>query len=699
MKSILGTKLTPKTRSIALILTLISVIFLACSQQEESMLPIVDDGSNWERYGRSDKEDHFSPLTLINENNIDRLGLAWSYDLPTATSSGVAAPLAVNGVLFFAAGHSVIHAMNAVTGKLLWEFDPQVYQVIGEELRGSWGVRGIAYSNGKVFTGTADGRLIAIKAKTGELIWSSKTTEKGDGRYITGAPYVIGDKVIIGHGGADFRPVRGYVTAYEIETGKMAWRFFTVPGNPKNGFENKAMEMAAKTWTGEWWKFGGGGTVWHAMAYDNDLNRVYIGTGNGAPWNQKIRSPDGGDNLFLCSIVALDAKTGEYIWHYQINPGNSWDYNAAMDIELAEIKIDGVLKKVILHAPKNGFFYVIDRVDGKLISAEPFARVNWAKRIDLETGRPVENPEARYPNNNAFMMSPDSSGAHGVAAMSFNPKTGLVYLPVRNRGGAVMDPPQMKDWNYSKHFYLEYGMGSAPTNLISPKSNGWLSAWDPINQKEIWRADLVGTKNGGTMTTAGNLVVQGQATGELSIYKADNGKKIWSFDTQNGINAQPITYKVNGKQYITQLTGWQDFIYSGQGPRWNYHTQKRRVLTFALDEDQSLPKLEQTRIPIVDIPEFKIDNALVIEGQELYNRSCLACHGPALLADGAAPDLMRSGITGSLDALVDILHKGSLLKKGMPPYPELSIKEIKGIQHYIRYSIREELSRKAPSIN
>jgi len=672
-------------------------ILSSCSpQKDRAYKTSKDDGSNWERYGRSYKENHFSPLALINDNNIDRLGLSWFYDLPTAVSSGGAAPLAVDGVLFFATGHGVIHAMNAVSGKLLWEFDPQVYQVIGEELRGSWGVRGIAYSNGKVFTGTADGRLIAIKAKTGELIWSSKTTEKGDGRYITGAPYVIGDKVIIGHGGADFRPVRGYVTAYEIETGKMAWRFFTVPGNPENGFENKAMEMAAKTWTGEWWKFGGGGTVWHAMAYDPEFNHVYIGTGNGAPWNHKIRSPEGGDNLFLSSIVALDADTGDYIWHYQSNPGNSWDYNAAMDIELAEIPIDNISRKVILHAPKNGFFYVIDRTNGELISAEPFANVNWAEKIDIDSGRPIENPMARYPDNTPFMMSPDASGAHGIAAMSFNPNTKLVYLPVRDRAGAVVGPSKIEDWKYSEHFYLETGMGMAPADLIPPRSSGWLSAWDPINQKEVWRADLVGTKNGGTMTTAGNLVVQGQATGELSIYKADNGEKIWSFDAQNGINAQPITYKVNGKQYITQLVGWQDFAYSGQGPRWNYRTQKRRVLTFALDEDQSLPKLKQLNMPIVAIPEFKIDDELVAQGQELYNRSCLACHGPALLAAGAAPDLMRSGITGSLDALVNILHKGSLLNKGMPPYPELSIKEIQGIQHYIRHSIRTELAKNTP---
>tara|TARA_Y100000590_G_scaffold129511_2_gene148070 strand:+ start:3049 stop:5130 length:2082 start_codon:yes stop_codon:yes gene_type:complete len=681
------------------LICILATILLSCSEQKVlKQSSEIDDGSNWERYGRTWQENHFSPLSIINDKNIDRLGLAWYYDLPVATSSGVAAPLAVDGTLFFATGHSVIHAMNAETGELIWKYDPEVYKVIGEELRGAWGVRGIAYSDGKVFTGTADGRLIAIDAGKGKLVWSSKTNKRNDGRYITGPPYVIGDKIIIGHGGADFRPVRGYVTAYKIDTGEMVWRFFTVPGNPQEGFENEAMEKAARTWNGEWWKYGGGGTVWHAMAYDRDLGRVYIGTGNGAPWNQKIRSPGGGDNLYLCSIIALDIDTGEYIWHYQINPGETWDYNAAMDIELAEVEIDGILRKVILHAPKNGFFYVIDRTNGKLISAEPFAHVNWAERIDIKTGRPIEDPQARYPNNTAFLLSPDSTGAHGVAAMSYNPNTGLVYLPVRNSWGAVTDPQEIEDWKYSEHYYLDNGMGQAPANLIPPASSGWLSAWDPISQKEVWRANMVGARNGGTMTTAGNLVVQGQATGELSIYEADRGKKIWSFDTQNGINAQPITYKVNGKQYITQLTGWQEFMYSGQGPQWNYRTQKRRVLTFVLDGDKTLPIFESATLPITDIPKFKIDENLATQGQELYHRSCVACHGPNLLADGAAPDLLRSRTTESLDSLVKILHQGTLLERGMPPYPELSIREIEGLQHFIRKSIRTELAKEVSSI-
>ena len=278
------------------------------------------DGTNWAAFGRTFSANHYSPLAQINDGNVAKLGLAWSYDIPPVPSV-FTEPLAVDGVLYFAVGLSVVHAMDAKTGKLLWQYDPEIHKTAGEKMRVSWaGVRGIAYWKGKVYTGTTEGRLIALDANTGKPIWSVQTLKDGDGRYVSGPPWIFNGKVAIGHGGADFNLVRGYVTAYDAETGKQAWRFYTVPGDPAKGFENSAMAMAAKTWTGEWWKFGGGGTVWHAMAYDPKYNRLYVGTGNGTPWNQKIRSPGGGDNLFLCSIVALDADTGDYVWHYQVNP-------------------------------------------------------------------------------------------------------------------------------------------------------------------------------------------------------------------------------------------------------------------------------------------------------------------------------------------------------------------------------------------
>ena len=366
------------------------------------------DGADWPAYGRTYGEQHFSPLGEINRYNIGRLRLAWYLDLGVGNST--TAPIAVDGVIYFARAYSIVTAVDAVSGKFLWTYDPRVIERAGRIVRNTWGSRGIAWWNGKVYTGTADGRLIAIDARTGREVWSANTFQAGDGRYITGAPRVFAGKVVIGHGGADFAAVRGYVTTYDAETGKQLWRFYFVPGDPSKGPDGAAsdsvMPMAAKTWAGEWWRHGGGGTAWNAMAYDAEHDTLLVGTGNGAPWNRRVRSADQGDNLFLCSIVALDAATGAYKWHYQINPGESWDYNAAMDIELADLVIDSKWRQVAITAPKNGFFYVIDRITGKLISAEAFAPVTWATKIDQATGRPVEVPAARYPDGSTFLLRP-----------------------------------------------------------------------------------------------------------------------------------------------------------------------------------------------------------------------------------------------------------------------------------------------------
>ncbi|MGH6644545.1 MAG: PQQ-binding-like beta-propeller repeat protein, partial [Bradyrhizobium sp.] len=368
-------------------------------------------------------------LTQITDKNVGKLGLAWYYDIDTFDS--YTQPLAVNGVIYFAVGHSIVHALDARTGKLLWQYDPDVASQpeAKTRMRAGWGTRGIAYKDGAIFTATRDGRLIAVDARTGKALWSVQTLDEAENGYITGPPWVAGDKIVIGFGGADYGPVRGYVTAYDIKTGKKSWRWYTVPGDPAKGFENKAMEMAAKTWKGEWWKFGGGGTVYHAMAYDAKFDRVYIGTGNGWPWNQKIRSPGGGDNLFLSSIVALDAKTGNYAWHYQVNPENSHDFNDAMDIELADVTINGKPRPVLMHAPKNGFFYVIDRATGELLSADMYQPVTWASGVDMATGRPVETANARYEDPQTALQVPGPLGSHNWHPMAFSPNTGLVYIP------------------------------------------------------------------------------------------------------------------------------------------------------------------------------------------------------------------------------------------------------------------------------
>ena len=671
--------------SAAMLMALLAVSGLsACGPRAISN----DNGNDWLSYGGDYTENHFSPLTEINDQNVEQLGLAWFHDIDVLPST-YSAPIAVDGVLYFASGFSVIQALNAITGEVLWRYDPQATEVAGERMRSAWGIRGIAYWEGKIFTGTVDGRLIAIDARTGRELWSVMTLEEGDGRYISGPPQVFNGKVVIGHGGGDFAPVRGYVTAYDANTGRQVWRFYTVPGNPADGFENDAMRMAAETWTGEWWRYGGGGTVWHAMAYDPRYNRLYIGTGNGAPWNQKIRSPEGGDNLFLCSIVALDADTGEYVWHYQVNPGETWDYNAAMDIELADLQIEGRTRHVILHAPKNGFFYVIDREDGRLISAEPFAQnITWAERIDRETGRPVEVPAARFPNGEPFIVFPSPVGAHSAEAMSFSRQTGLVYIPAIEQGRIYVDAPDLANWSFTPGQVINNGIGPPPPNLTVPPGSNRLLAWDPIAQREAWSVPLQGAKNGSIMSTAGNLVFQGTVTGHLTAYAADTGRQVWSFDAHNGILAQPISYMAGGRQYITVLSGWRMTGTSGAGLDWDYRTQHRRVLTFAIGGTAQLPADDITPAPFADEASFRIDTARAQQGAAIFGRRCALCHGGSLVAGGAAPDLRRSFIPLDNASLTAVLHEGVLRQNGMPQFAELTAEEIVSLQHYIRQQTR-----------
>ncbi|MFV0278331.1 MAG: PQQ-dependent dehydrogenase, methanol/ethanol family [Parahaliea sp.] len=659
---------------------------------DNALLANEADGSNWASYGRTFSENHFSPLKRVNDQNVGSLKLAWYYDIEPV-SSVVAAPLAVDGVLYFATGYSVIHAMDARSGKLLWRFDPKAPEAAGHKLRGGWGIRGIAFWQGKVYTGTHDGRLIAIDAKTGKQVWSVQTLPTDDASYITGAPWVFNGKVAIGFGGADFGVTRGYVTAYDAETGEQAWRFYVVPGNPADGFENEAMKMAAATWSGEWWKFGGGGTVWAAMAYDPKYNRLLLGTGNGMPVNHKIRSEGKGDNLFLGSIVAVDADTGEYVWHYQVNPGETWDYNANMDIELAELEIDGKRRSVLMTAPKNGFFYVIDREDGKLLSAEPFAKVTWASQIDLQTGKPVEDASARFPSREeGALIFPSTIGAHSIQAMSYSPATGLVYIPKIERGGAFADPPgDLSQWQPAPNMAVNQGLGLPAKSLAVPPTSSLLQAWDPVARKEVWSAPQPGTSifNGGVASTAGNLVFQGKVDGEFVAYAADTGKPLWRFDAQTGIQGQPITYLADGKQYVTIMVGWRGMGNSGGiEPEWEYRLQPRRVLTFALDGKAELPPAGPRTLPFLDDPDFKVDADKAALGRTMTFTHCGLCHGFGLNTGGAAPDLRRSPIPLSIDGLTGVLRDGLLVPRGMPQFGEFTDEQIEGIQHYIRQQAR-----------
>lgn len=663
------------------------------SQSSEAADPLDPDadGDDWPAYGRTYDEQHYSPLTQINDGNVARMGLAWSIDLPTTHTSHTE-PLEVGGVLFYTIGYSEIHAVDATNGKELWSYDPRVVDVIGQKQRAGWGTKGLAYWNGKIIAATLDGRLFAVDARNGRLVWSTDTTQgAGDGRYITGVPRVFRGKVIIGHGGADFGAVRGYVTAYDADDGKQLWRFFTVPGDPAKGFEDEAQRIAASTWRGQWWKHGGGGTAWNGMAYDAELDRIYIGTGNGSPWNQQIRSPGGGDNLFLCSIVALDAKTGKYLWHYQTNPGETWDYNSAMDIQLATVNIDGRPRRILMHAPKNGFFYVIDRDTGKLISAAPYTLQNWAVGIDLKTGRPIERPEARFPEGKGTVQ-PGSSGGHNWMAPAFSRQTGLLYLPTTELA-ASYDRTGITPENWKRGDGMVFDSGYNPPLITEPVPAGpasasALKALDPVTQRTVWTVRQRGAFNGGLAATAGNLVFQGNAEGKFVAYAADTGKVLWHFDAQNGIVAAPIVYRVNGKQYVTVITGWAGGAAAGGTMAavlgWDYRQQKRRVLTFALGGQQHLPPFERVVEPIVATPDFRTDPQLALEGARSFAQRCLTCHGVGAVAGGSAPDLRKSHIPTDLEVFTSVVRGGVAKPSGMPQFEELSDRELLGLQHYIR---------------
>ena len=692
----------------AVILACLILLLVSSGAQAESNG--VDDAkmsdkanvAEWLAYGRTHFEQRFSPLTDIHVGNVSELGVDWFVDLPEAT--GLAAtPLVSDGVMYFVTSRNKVHAVEATTGDSLWEYDPDVAGHSGQRMRASFlhGNRGVALWKDKVIFATVDGRLIALESSTGKKVWSVQTTDPTQALYISGAPKVFKDKVLIGNGGTENGPSRGYVTAYHAQTGEQAWRFYIVPGNPADGFESPAMAMAAKTWTGEWWKYGGGGNAWHGFTYDPEFDAVYIGTGNGAPWNQKIRSPGGGDNLFLCSVVALDPDTGEYKWHYQTTPGETWDYNSNMDIVLADLLIDGQPRKVILHAPKNGFFYVIDREDGRLISAEPFADVNWASKIDLKTGRPVEVPGARY-ETESYTVTPGPLGAHNWPSMSFNPQLGLAYIPTIHQRWQFDDsetdlkgwrPPDWQAPAPSEGFGLSYSNESNDDGV-----SGSLQAWDPVAQKQVWTVPLPVDWNPGTLATAGNLVFQGRADGDLVAYDARTGEVLWKKQLGLGIAAPPITYKLNGRQYVALLVGWGS-IYASMGEQqafdlgWAYGLQTRRLIAFSLDGQTTLPKQPEPQPPTIsEAPFIEVDTGLATKGEDVYGQ-CSWCHGNAGVSGGLAPDLRASAIPLSAEAFARVVRDGALRERGMPSYENLTDEHLESIRHYIRQQANLALSQ------
>jgi quinohemoprotein ethanol dehydrogenase len=681
--------------------TIAPVILLclaACVAEPEA--PVIDDAAladasqtdDWLAFGRTFDEQRFSPLTQVNNQTIGDLGVAWYMDLPESNTL-YGTPLVSNGIMYFEGSYNVLRAVDATSGELLWEYDPQVIEHAGDRLRVMWGAsRGIALYEGKVYVATVDGRLIAVDQQTGEEIWSTMTVDPELPLFITGAPKAFRGLVVIGNGGTEMGPIRGYLDAYDAETGERAWRWYTVPGNPADGFENEAMAMAAETWTGEWWKYGGGGTVWHGITYDPEFDQLLIGTGNGTPWNQRIRSPGGGDNLFLCSVVALDATTGEYKWHHQTVPGETWDYNSNMDIVLADLEIDGRTVKAAMHAPKNGFFYVIDRENGHVLSAEPFADITWATGFDRETQRPIETPGMRYADSLTTVV-PGPLGSHSWHAMSYNPQTGLVYIPVIELAGGYGEETidvenwESPDWRFDTG--TDPGIGDVPADA----GYGMLKAWDPITQTAAWEIETPGIAGAGTLTTAGNLVFQGQADGRLVARSADTGEEVWSANVGLGMAAPPITYSVDGQQYVAILVGW-----GGAGPAflgslvakhgWAYKAQPRRLIAFAISGQVELPPSAPPTFaePLVSA-DFVVDSVLAEAGGITYAEACTMCHGAGAVAGGVAPDLRASPVVLDREAFMNVVLGGQMLQNGMPRFAGLTELEAEGIQHYIRSEV------------
>jgi quinohemoprotein ethanol dehydrogenase len=638
------------------------------------------NAGQWMSHGRDYSEQRFSPLAQVSTENISQLGLTWFADFDTRRGQE-STPLMIDGAVYVTTAWSKLYAFDAKSGRELWRFDPKV--------PGEWAVnaccdvvnRGVAAWNGKVYLATVDARLIALDAATGKVLWDVLTIEKGQPYVITGAPRVAKGKVLIGQGGAEFSQ-RGYLSAYDAETGKLDWRWYVVPGDPAKGFENPQMEAAAKTWKGEWWKTGGGGSPWDSIIYDPGTNFVYVGTGNGAPWPSELRSPGGGDNLYLSSIVALDIDTGEYQWHYQATPMESWDYDNTSQLFTADLTLDGKQRHVVMQAPKNGFFYVLDALSGELISATPYvAGITWAKGIDRKTGRPILNPEANYSRTGkGALVSPFYGGAHNWHPLSYSPQTGLVYIPA-NQSSYAFVATKEDDNPMGQKLSISFAANAEFMKKLAkpPVSEGFLLAWDPVKQKEAWRVPLGTGRSGGTLATAGGLVFAGTSTNEFVAYRADSGAKLWSFDAQVGTMAGPISYEVDGEQYVAVVAGFR----SGGGGGY-YAPNYSRLLVYKLGGTAKLPAVVPYTPPVLNPPVAFGTTEQIKHGEQMYGTLCSTCHGSDGLSRGMFPDLRYSAALGSEQAFKSIVIDGVLTQNGMVSFrAALKPEDAEAIRAYV----------------
>ena len=652
----------------------------------ERIINANNEPQNWLSHGRDYHEQRYSPLNQINLETINKLELEWSLDM--GTKRGLeATPIIDNGIMFVSSTWSVVHAVDAKTGKELWVYDPDVPRSWARKVCCDVVNRGVAVWEGQVYFGTIDGRLISLDAKTGKNIWEINTLIDSDKDYtITGAPRVANGKVYIGNGGADMGGVRGYVSAYNTKNGNLEWRFFTVPGDPSLPFEHPELEMASKTWTGQWWTMGGGGTVWNAIVFDPEFNQLYIGTGNGSPWNQQIRSPEGGDNLFLSSIVALNADTGKMNWYYQTTPEERWDYTATQDIILADLNVDGEDRKVLMQAPKNGFFYVLDRKTGELLRANNYVKTNWATHVDLKTGRPVLNPNKNY-YEKAIWILPGTYGGHGWQAMSYDPKQKLVFIPTMEIAAVHRVKKTFEETGLYKMLPETVNTGTE-FNLFDtvpdmsdgdniPPITGELIAFDPLTGETRWSVKHKQFWNGGPLTTAGGLVFQGNASGFLEAYNAKNGKLVWSKNVYTGIMAPPVTYMIDEEQYISILAGdggasnflGDNFgIWEGQLASIKYGNYGK-LLTFKLNGKSKIEALEEKDLSIPEQPIINASLEDIKAGQDIYANYCAICHGSGV--HGKTISDLRYMSKETHEYFNEIVLNGMLEENGMKGFSDI----------------------------
>ena len=679
----------------------------------DMLLSAGDDSANWITHGRTYDEQRFSPLDEINADNVGDLGLEWYADMDTARGQE-ATPLVIDGKMYLTTAWSKVKAFDATTGEPLWDYDPEVPGETGVKVCCDVVNRGLAAWGDDLFLGSLDGRLISLDRDTGKVNWEVVTVNQDMAYSITGAPRIIDGKVIIGNGGAEFG-VRGYVAAYDVKDGSELWRFYTVPDGTEGDDAPDHLKAASETWNMEALAgsdaIGGGGTVWDSMAYDADLNLLYIGVGNGSPWNRAYRSPgeDGtgeGDNLYLSSIVALNPDTGEYVWHYQTTPGETWDYTATQHIILADMEIEGEERQVLMQAPKNGFFYVLDRATGEFISAEPYIPQTWAEGID-ENGRPIFNPEARIDKTGApAIVMPGPLGGHNWHPMAYHPDENLVYIPAFE--AATVYAPEA-DWKPDRargfNVGFDLGAGDLPPDLGIRKGlyrtvKGKLTAWDPVAQEARWTVEFPGPWNGGLLATGGDLVFQGNSSSEFAAYKAGSGEKLWSFAAQTGIVAPPITYTVDGEQYVAVLAGWggayaitaDGHMINDQGPVRNIS----RLLVFKIGGEAALPEMPTLAQSPLDPPPSRASDETIALGKVKYARYCAVCHAPAAVGSTELPDLRRSGALGNAQAWQSIVHDGALRDVGMVSFSEsMSAEEIEAIRAYVIQRANEDKALEA----